>query len=433
MASEFYCWTLNALKQSACSWYRTMVPFMELRDQGFVQVFEDNNECDPKKSHIALLHSDIGHFYALVGEDVLHRIRTLKRIKAGHRATDNGGVDIYPPALIWDCDDNNDFVHPFNMTYAHMGVRAYPDAKLLKPGEGLEVRTAEGKVIGGWVDQVTEYNGVTFDIARNLHNMMIRHTIMREVHGVTVASPTLAKYAREVIGCKNVYTFPNTISPKHYEKIRAVRTDKRVRILWQGGQSHLIDWYPLRDALRTICQKYKDKITMVFYGEHFDWINEVIPPNMFEFHPWQEYPAYKLKRGLFNADINLCPLVNNVFNSCKSAIKWYESAIFEDIPEATLAQRGPVFNEIEDGVTGLLFSTPEEFVEKLSLLIENAELRVRLHDAAHKWVLANRTPEKTIPGLFDFYAETRARQKREMGSPIIKPATHEEIMKLAPR
>jgi glycosyltransferase involved in cell wall biosynthesis len=195
--------------------------------------------------------------------------------------------------------------------------------------------------------------------------------------------------------------------------------------------SHLIDWYPLRDALRTICQKYKDQITIVMYGEYFDWIADVIPASMLEYHPWQEYPAYRLKRGLLNADINLCPLANNVFNACKSAIKWYESAIFEDMPEATLAARGPVFSEIEDGVTGLLFDTPEEFVQKLSLLIEDAELRKRLHAAAHKWVLENRTPEKTIPGLFDFYADTRARQKRELGKPIIQPATHEQIMKLA--
>jgi glycosyltransferase involved in cell wall biosynthesis len=98
--------------------------------------------------------------------------------------------------------------------------------------------------------------------------------------------------------------------------------------------------------------------------------------------------------------------------------------------EATLAQRGPVFSEIEDGVTGLLFDTPEEFAQKLGRLIEDGDLRARLHDAARKWVLANRTPEKTIPGLFDFYAETRARQKRDLGKPIIKPATHEQIMKL---
>jgi hypothetical protein len=431
VASEFFTWTINAGKQSACSWYRIMVPMMHLSNMGLSQIYEDNNEGDPKKSNIALMHSDIGHFYSLTGETVLHRFKSLKRINPGHRKTDTGGVDIYPPALIWDCDDNTDFVHPFNMTFAHMGVRGYPDAKLLKPGDGLEVVDPAGKVIGGWVDGVTEYNGITFDVERNLHDMMVRHAIMREAHGVTTASATLAKYAREVIGCKDVYTFPNTIDPSHYEKLRCVRSDQRVRVLWQGGQSHYIDWYPLRDSLRHVCEKYRDQITFVWFGEYFDWMADIIPPSMLEFHPWVEYPAYRLKRGLLNIDINLCPLANNVFNSCKSAIKWYEASIWDDMFEATLAQRGPVFSEIEDGVTGLLFNDADEFAQKLGRLIEDADLRKHLSTAAHIWVLANRTPEKTIPGLFDFYAEVRARQKRELGKPVIQPATHEQIMKLA--
>lgn len=431
MASNFYCWTLNPGMTSACSWYRVMVPFLGLEHQGFVNVYQDNNKVDPKESNIALLHSDIGHFYALTGEEALHRFRSLKRVAPGSRKMEGGEtVSIFPPALIWDCDDNADFVHPFNMTFTHMGVRGYPDAHLLKPGEGLEITNAEGKTIGGWVDGVTKFEGTTFDIARNLHDMKVRHQIMREVHGVTCASPIHAKYIKDVIGQKNVYVFPNSISPDHYENIRAVRTDKRVRVLWQGGMSHLIDWYPLREALRSVCQKYKDRFTFVCFGEYFDWINEVVPPEMFEFHHWMEYPGYRLKRGLLNADINLCPLANNVFNSCKSAIKWYEASIFEDAPEATLAQRGPVFNEIEDGVTGLLFDTPQEFAEKLGILIENAELRRTLGHNAHQWVIENRTPEKTVPGLFDFYAETRARQKRELGQPILQPATLEQIKKV---
>lgn len=429
--ADFFCWTLNVGEETACNWYRIMVPMMHLRDMGYVEVYEDNDRGDQQESNLALLHSDIGHIYNVVGEHVLHKMRSIKRIAPGRRQGPDGGIDVYPPAMIWDCDDNTDFVHPFNQTYVHMGVRAYPDGRLLKPGDALEITDSTGKTIGGWVDKHTKYEGITFDIERNLHNMKLRHQIMREANGVTTSSPMLSKYAREVIGCKNVYTFPNTIDLSHYEKIRAVRTDKRVRVLWAGGMSHLIDWYPLRDALKAVCEKYRDQFTLVIFGEYFDWINEVVPQSMLEVHPWVKYPAFRLKRGLLNIDINLCPLANNVFNACKSAIKWYESAIWEDMPEATLAQRGPVFDEIQDGKTGMLFDTPEEFAQKLGMLIEDAELRARLHEGAHKWVLANRTPAQTVPGLFDFYAETRARQKRELGTPIIKPATQEEILKLA--
>jgi hypothetical protein len=46
-------------------------------------------------------------------------------------------------------------------------------------------------------------------------------------------------------------------------------------------------------------------------------------------------------------------------------------------------------------------------------------------------VFANRTPEHTIPGLYDFYTEVRARQRRDIGAPIIKTASIEEIKKIA--
>jgi len=258
--------------------------------------------------------------------------------------------------------------------------------------------------------------------------MKVRYQIIRACHGATVTTPNLAKYFKDVIGQPNVYVFPNTIVPEHFEDIQAIRKDDSIRILWQGGMSHWVDWYPLRDALATICQKYPN-IKFVIFGEWFKWIHEAIPDHMVEHHPWVEYDAYKLKRGLLNIDINLCPLAKDVFNSGKSAIKWYEASIWEE-PEATLASNFGPYKEIKDGETGLLYDTPEEFVQKLSLLIEDADLRHRVAAGARRWVLENRTPKATIPGLFDFYAETRARQRRELGRPIIKKPTLEQIKKV---
>lgn len=426
MASNFYVWTSNFSKRSACSYYRIEVPMGQLRDLDYVNLYMDDGKVDDEESNMARMYSDIAHFYAIAGPGPLHTFKTIKKIAPGLR----GGKEIYPPALIYDIDDNNDFVHPFNTSFAEQGVRGYPDARLLKPGEGLMIEDYRGNPIAGWSDQETKYNGITFDVARNLHHMKLRHQLIREAHGVTVCSPTLAKYMQNVIGAKNIHVHYNTIVPEHFENIRAVRTDDKIRILWQGGMSHWIDWYPLRDALKTISEKYRDKITWVIFGEWFNWIHENIPDDMVEHHQWVEYDAYKLKRGLLNVDINLCPLANNVFNACKSAIKWYEASIWEQ-PEATLAQIAPPHSEMVDGKTALLFSNPTEFVEKLSLLIEDADLRKKISFGAREWVLANRTPKQTIPALFEFYAETRAMQRRELGKPILRTPSIEQIQKVA--
>jgi glycosyltransferase involved in cell wall biosynthesis len=419
-----YLWTLNlSTKHNACSYYRIQIPFRHLPViEPSAQVFEERGNT--KDANMALLHSDVAQFYAVSGEPFLHRFLSYKKIAPSMRA----GEPIYPPALIYDHDDNNDFVHPFNTQFARMGVRGYPDTALLEPGDGLVIEDAKGKHLTEYIDQKTTSDGSVWDIARNLHDMKVRHQIIREAHGVTAASPLLAKYFKDVVGNPNTYFFPNTIVPEDYEDLELVRTDDEIRILWQGGMSHWIDWYPLRDALGAIAKKYP-KVKFVIFGEYFHWIHDVIPAEQIEHHIWVEYEAYKLKRGLMNIDINLCPLANNVFNACKSAIKWYEASVWRK-PEPTLAQNTGPYREIQDGKTGLLFNTPAEFVEKLSLLIEDVALRARLAAGAREWVMENRTPKATIPGLFDFYTETRARQRRELGTPIIHRPTFEQIKKV---
>jgi glycosyltransferase involved in cell wall biosynthesis len=427
MASNFYVWTQNFSKRSACSYYRIEVPMGQMRDLDFCNLYMDDGKVDNEESNLARMYSDVAHYYAINGPGPLHEFRTLKKIQPAVR----DGKDIYPPALIYDIDDNNDFVHPFNTSFAEQGTRGFPDARLLKPEDGgLMITDHNGKEIAAWVDKVTKYNGVTFDIARNLAHMKMRHQLIREAHGVTVCSPTLKRYMEQVIGAKNVHVHYNTIVPEHFENIRAVRTDNKIRILWQGGMSHWIDWYPLREAVKAISEKYRDQITWVIFGEWFKWIHDAIPDDMVEHHQWVEYDAYKLKRGLLNVDINLCPLKNNVFNSCKSAIKWYEASIWEQ-PEATLAQVGPSHSEMVDGETAIMFKDADEFVTKLSLLIDSADLRKKVAEGARAWVLANRTPKQTIPALYDFYVETRARQRRDLGRPMLKAPTLEQIKKVA--
>ncbi len=426
---NFYIWTTNeARNPNACQYYRITTPLSQLSKMyPNVQVYEDTGEKQVEAVQ-AMIQSDLIQFYALGGEDPLHKLRVIKEMKPNML----DGRMIYPPAVVYDTDDNADFVHPFNRTFVNLGVRSYPDVRLLTADDGgLDWADYKGRKKVLWEDGKTTSDGFVFDIERNLREMKIRHQLIRECHGATVSAPSLASYFRDVIGQKNVYVYPNTVVPSDYEQIEVVRKDPEcVRILWQGSESHYVDWYPLREALKEITDKYP-QVKWVIYGQWFDWVHDFIPDDRIEHHNWSPYQQFKLKRGLLNADINLCPLANNPFNRCKSAIKWYEASIW-DKPEATLAARVEPYKEIEDGVTGLLYDTPAEFVQKLSTLIENVELRRTLGENAKKWVLDNRTPEKTIPGLMEFYQECRNIRKAP-DSKLIVPGTNAEIAKLARR
>jgi len=161
--------------------------------------------------------------------------------------------------------------------------------------------------------------------------------------------------------------------------------------------------------VRTICLKYP-QVKFVIWGTTYRWIHDQIPEHQMEVHDWVPYDAYKPMRVLIDADINLCPLADNPFNRSKSAIKWYEGLMGE-FPEPCLAGRaGPYAEEMVDGETGLLYTSPEEFVEKLSALIEREELRRMLGANAKKWVWENRHYSVTVPKLFEFYESLRARK-----------------------
>ena len=141
-----------------------------------------------------------------------------------------------------------------------------------------------------------------------------------------------------------------------------------------------------------------------------------IPESQFEYHPWVQYDAYKLHRYCMAADINLAPLVDAAFTKSKSAIRWYEASMGPN-PEATLAANVGPYQEIEHDKTGMLYNSPQEFAEMLDGLINNVDLRKRLGPEAQKWVLANRTVEKTVPGLVEFYKHLLAKQRREFLKP----------------
>jgi glycosyltransferase involved in cell wall biosynthesis len=427
-SSKLLVWSTNEAKnQGACQEYRIHVPLNTMFDLFGLESYEATG-ADPRSDLAAMYHADIIQYYSLGGDPTLHKIKSVNAMKPSLR---DGELRV-PPAFIYDTDDNTDFVHPFNSTFAHLGVRAYPDAHLLKPGESLLWKDEKGNEQCSWTDMETTSGPFVFDIARNLQFMKVRHEIIRSCDGATVSSPALKSYFENVIGQKNTYVYPNTVVPADWKcRFRTTRENPdEVRIVWQGSMSHIVDWFPLRHAIREVARKYP-KVKWVIFGEWFPFVHDTIPDEQVEHHGWVDYSGYKLYRSLLNCDINLCPLVNNAFNRCKSAIKWYEGSIL-DTPEATLAQNTEPYHEIKDGKTGLLFDTPSDFVEKLSLLIEDAQLRQRLAAGAKQWVLDNRTPEKTTPGLVNFYEEVRREQKhRRTATPLVKPATPQDMQTLA--
>lgn len=388
---------------SALNYYRVKIPLTHLKKLGLAETFYDEG-TNKDVTNYTLLGSDVFSMYRMEGDNALHITRVLKEMQSG---LNPNGQPVHPPVICYDLDDNIDYVHPYNeIAYVFYGIRDYPTGELLSPGDTIVTTDEEGKEKILWEDKVTMLDTITWSIEDCYKRLKSIQDTIKLAHGCTVCSAEHVKYVKNVLGQPNVYQFPNTVVFEDYDEL-PIKDHEGVRILWQGGSSHLIDWWPLRFAVKAVAEKYPN-VKWVIWGQPFDWILDVIPKSQLEYVPWVDYGGYKVKRLNLGIDINLCPLANNPFNWCKSCCKWYEGSVSSTKPEATLASDTKPYNqEIIDGVSGLLFKTPEEFVEKLSILIENAELRKKLGHNAHQWIKDNRTPEKTLPGLLDFYNELK--------------------------
>ena len=99
---------------------------------------------------------------------------------------------------------------------------------------------------------------------------------------------------------------------------------------------------------------------------------------------WIERP------GLYSKiDIHLMPISKDPYYEVKSDTKWIEASLLK-IP-TVMSYDKKVNTLLKQGENVMLCRSKEEWKRGLSLLIENAELRVSMGEKAHEAVLSSRT------------------------------------------
>jgi hypothetical protein len=389
---------------SAQKYYRVEVPFRTMYEMGLCNTYMTRDQ-DRKQIAQLMSGSDIIQQWGPFDETSLNIAKTWGDLKPAYK---NGRVST-PPVFVMDMDDAIEYCHPFNQAFSVYGIRDW-DGSFLEPGDNVVWPKPDGTEHIIWKDQVTVgIEGTVFDIARNIKTITNHYEIGRCAAGVTLTTPALQEIFAEQ-GIKDTYIFPNSVRPKDHMWPNLAPHDG-VRVLWEGGSAHMESWYPIRHAFVDFLKKHP-QVKFVSVGTIFPWMPKEIAPEQLEIHDWVDYSNYKLMRAVLDCDINLCPLFDHPFSRSKSAIRWYEGSLGPR-PEAALAANVGPYKEIEDGKTGFLYKDGEEMAEKLGALVSNAELRKTLAQNAQEWVLANRSAEKTVPGLFEYYKELKARQRME--------------------
>lgn len=250
-----------------------------------------------------------------------------------------------------------------------------------------------------WVE-VTDKTHPFYKEHKELKATKWQSALIAKADAVTTTTDFLAKELRNFNG--NVKVLPNCLDMDLWGTPKLENTDDEVRIVWAGSATHREDMAMIKPVVFRILEKYPNA-RFIYCGDGKLWENK-----LFEDHPQTEFvqptslDQWPMKFKTLRADIGLIPLLDNHFNHCKSNLKWLENAAYS-IP---CVMSPTVYSEyVIDGVDGYIAKNEDEFVEKLSKLIENKEIRKTIGMNANTRLLNEYDISKNWRQWLDFYKE----------------------------
>ena len=238
----------------------------------------------------------------------------------------------------------------------------------------------------------------------------------RAVSAVQASTKTLTEFFRELN--PHVYLFENQLT--ELPEPRAYGMDNERVTIFFGALNRRPDWEPLMPAINAAIRRHGARLhfRIVSDREFFDALQtnakEFVggPRDGDVFAPYARYTE-----ALHTSDIALLPLRDTEFNRAKSDLKFIESAGHGAV---ALASPTVYAATVRDGETGLIYHSPEEFAEKLDLLIRRADLRRTLAENAYRYVAEHRLLAQHLDDYIAAYREMferrdeleRARLKR---------------------
>jgi processive 1,2-diacylglycerol beta-glucosyltransferase len=224
----------------------------------------------------------------------------------------------------------------------------------------------------------------TFEYTTSLLPML---QALRESDLVIVSSQKLKQVLS--IYNENIAVLPNYFD-EHIWKVRPpipCNMDERPIVIgFMGTDSHKPDLEYLSSSLLNVCLRYPDKVALRFWGleppDDLRPYSQVV--SMPGFSPQNQYKDFVNYFQTQSADIFVAPLKDNLFNRCKSSVKYLDYSALG--APGVYSSLEPYLQIVVNEENGLLASSPQEWTDQLIRLIENETLRLQLAVNAQKTI-----------------------------------------------
>jgi len=201
--------------------------------------------------------------------------------------------------------------------------------------------------------------------SRHKHTNPFRRTV--KLAGIVIAGNSyLAQHAKKFN--RNVVILPTALDTKIYNLQIKPQSDGKIRLVWIGSKSTLKYLAEIKPALEKIGADFTNVVLRIICDEFFDLRNMQV-----EKCPWSLETQVK---DLATADIGLAPLPDNRFTRGKCGFKALQYAA-AGLP-AVASPVGVNAEYVLDGVTGYHASRISQWVEKISELVRDIDLREKM-------------------------------------------------------
>jgi glycosyltransferase involved in cell wall biosynthesis len=204
----------------------------------------------------------------------------------------------------------------------------------------------------------------------------------------------LADYARQFN--KNTRIIPTTINTDQFTRSSEYSNNDKICIGWSGSITTIKHFEKAISFLRIIKQKYGDKVYFKVMGDQTYINNELGIKGI----SWSSESEVAVLQGF---DIGIMPLPDDEWVKGKCGLKGLSYMALE-VP-AVMSAVGVNPEIINDGSNGFLAKSDEEWIDKLSQLIESFELRKKLGKAGRETVVNHYSLQSQKNNYLDSFNE----------------------------
>jgi glycosyltransferase involved in cell wall biosynthesis len=213
--------------------------------------------------------------------------------------------------------------------------------------------------------------------------------LLAQCRAVIAGSPLLASYASQ--HCKSVEVIPTVVDTDAYTRV-PLRRQGTLTVGWIGAPPNQSYLEPLRPVFQELATRF-DLRLRILGTESFD-----CPGVAVECGGWRHYASVADEvTDLRGFDVGIMPLPDTEFAAGKCAFKAIQY-MASGIP-VVASPVGVNAQVVVDGECGFLATTPAEWLDRLTELLGDAELRDRLGEAGRRRARSHYSIRSAVPKL----------------------------------